>query len=174
MKEIEGIPTGDECIDILGKYMKTYHADVFEATAENLSRLRSSGPVSASQAEDSDLEMNKEEYYARLAEVEKKADELAGSQSGVTAEMNQAMSQIYQWWDDELNYIYQVLKSTMTDSEFQELKKEELEWIDYRDEYAKTAGKEFEGGTAQGYVITDAKAEATKERVYELAARVYD
>ncbi|MGL6201973.1 MAG: lysozyme inhibitor LprI family protein [Lachnospiraceae bacterium] len=173
-REIEGIPTGDECIDILGKYMEAYHIDVSEATTENLSRLRNSGSKSASQEENSELEMSKEEYYAHLAEVERKSDDLADSQTGVTVEMNQAMSQIYQWWDDELNYIYQVLKSTMTDSEFQELKEEELEWIDYRDEYAEKAGKEFEGGTAQGYVMTGAKAEATKERVYELAARVYD
>ena len=109
-------------------------------------------------------------YYEHLAWLEQREQELENSATD-QASLNQTSKEICEMWDDELNYVYQQLKKTMTEEEFQELKKEELEWIEYRDQQADAAAREWEGGSGMPMAVHMALSEATKARVYELAAR---
>ena len=82
-----------------------------------------------------------------------------------------AVAQVYEWWDDELNYVYQQLKQTLSDEEFQTLKEEELDWIDARDSEAEKVAEQWEGGSDQIIAVTEREIELTKERTYELTQR---
>ena len=65
-------------------------------------------------------------------------------------------------WDAELNYVYQQLKATLTEEEFQLLKEEELEWIEYRDQQADAAAEEWAGGSGMPMAVNSALSEVTK------------
>lgn len=119
-----------------------------------------------------------EDYYAHLEEVETQANTILNSgQQVTTVDINDMCNQVYTLWDNELNYVYQELKKILPDSEFQVLRQEELDWINYRDTQAEAATAEFRtpGSSAVGSGATAAyisrKTEVTKERVYELAKR---
>lgn len=85
-----------------------------------------------------------------------------------TAGMISLAGQEYTLWDDLLNEIYQELKDVLDDSTMDELTNKQVEWIEYRDNKAEEAGKEVEGGSMYGLVITSSKAATTKERCFEL------
>ena len=64
--------------------------------------------------------------------------------------------------------IYNKLKETLPRDEFIELQKEEISWIAQKEKDAQAAGKEYEGGTAQGLAYSSSLAKSTKDRCYEL------
>lgn len=112
-----------------------------------------------------------EDYYAHLLALEEQEAAIYGSISGDTASLIEASNQVYQMWDDELNYVYQEYKKTLTEEEFQVLKQEELGWIDARDAAAEQTAQEWSGGSGAAYAVRGTEIEYTKQRVYELAAR---
>lgn len=112
-----------------------------------------------------------EDYYAQLAWMEQREDEIYGSISGDTASLIEASNQVYVMWDDALNYVYQEYKKTLTDEEFQVLRQEELDWIDARDAAAEQTAQEWSGGSGEPYAVLGTEIEYTKQRVYELTAR---
>lgn len=109
-------------------------------------------------------------YYNELTLLEKKEQEMEDSATD-QASMNRVSGEIYEMWDDELNYVYQQLKKTLTEEEFQQLKEEELQWIEYRDQLGEEAAREWEGGSGMPMAVNTALSEATKTRTYELAYR---
>lgn len=109
-------------------------------------------------------------YYERLTLLEQKEQELEDSATDQVS-MNRTSGEIYEMWDEELNYVYQQLKKTLTEDEFQLLKEEEIEWIEYRDQLADDAAQEWAGGSGMPMAVNTALSEATKARVYELANR---
>lgn len=50
-----------------------------------------------------------------------------------------------------LNEIYEVLKHQLPTEEMHHLRKEQREWIDYRDNTAKEASLKYKGGTMEQY-----------------------
>lgn len=82
--------------------------------------------------------------------------------------MQMTASKILTVWDDELNIMYQDLKSKMSPSEFNKLQSEQVQWIKDRDAIAIAAGKEFEGGSMQGLTILYSKSSTTRDRCYEI------
>lgn len=111
-----------------------------------------------------------DEYYQKLQSIEQKEADLFG-QTTDTQSMKNAVAQVYKWWDDELNYVYQQLKQTLSDEEFQTLKEEELAWIDARDTEADKVAEQWEGGSYQTIAVTEKEIELTKQRTYELTQR---
>lgn len=106
-----------------------------------------------------------------LAQVEEQAKkQMEKLQSAVTQmDMNEASDELYQLWDQELNDIWKRLKGTLSEAEMSELTKRQREWIAFKEEAGRAAGSECEGGSIQGMIIAQKKAELTRERVYELA-----
>lgn len=111
-----------------------------------------------------------EGYYLKmLNDIEKNLSDLDYLYSdGVTANMRKAESEKYKKWDDALNEIYEVLKKQLSKTEMEKLKKEQLDWIKYRDNSAEKSAAEFKGGTLEGLQYISTSAELTKERCYEL------
>ena len=134
---------------------------VNEISAEE---TKSTSAVSEASLRDTD------EYYQKLQSLEQKEEDLYG-QTTDSQSMKDAVAQVYEWWDDELNYVYQQLKQTLSDEEFQTLKEEELDWIAARDGEAEKVAEQWEGGSDQIIAVTERKIELTKERTYELTQR---
>lgn len=87
-------------------------------------------------------------------------------------ELNETAQQLYHVWDDELNNIWNILKRNLPDEEMDELTKEQLKWITMKEESMKNAGKEVEGGSMYGMVVSLKGAELTKDRVYLLLEKI--
>ena len=134
---------------------------VDETSAEE---TKSTSAVSEASPRDTD------EYYQKLQSLEQKEEDLYG-QTTDSQSMKDAVAQVYEWWDDELNYVYQQLKQTLSDEEFQTLKEEELDWIAARDSEAEKVAEQWEGGSDQIIAVTEREIELTKERTYELTQR---
>lgn len=134
---------------------------VNEISAEE---TKSTSAVSETSPRDTD------EYYQKLQSLEQKEEDLYG-QTTDSQSMKNAVAQVYEWWDDELNYVYQQLKQTLSDEEFQTLKEEELDWIAARDSEAEKVAEQWEGGSDQIIAVTEREIELTKERTYELTQR---
>ena len=75
---------------------------------------------------------------------------------------------MYQIWDTTLNEIWEILKRNLNEEDMSALTKEQLEWIAMKEASMKEAGKEVEGGSIYGMVVSQRGARLTKDRVYEL------
>ena len=87
---------------------------------------------------------------------------------GSNADMIQAEYEKYTSWDMLLNEIYREIKKYFPENTMNDLKNVQRNWIDERDNAAKAASDEFEGGTAAPLAYNSALAEETKQRCYEL------
>lgn len=111
---------------------------------------------------------NKTTYLNKLDDIKSGLSDLDSYYAGNTAEMKYAANEEYKRWDNALNEIYNKLKETLPKDEFIELQKEEISWIAQKEKDAQAAGKEYEGGTAQGLAYSSSLAKSTKDRCYEL------
>ena len=83
-------------------------------------------------------------------------------------DMNLKSQELYELWDDELNYLWGKLKSSLPEDEFSKLLDEQRKWISEKEKSVEDAGKEFEGGSMHALVVNTEAAKITEERVYEL------
>lgn len=83
-------------------------------------------------------------------------------------EMNMKSLELYELWDEALNYIWGELKISLSEEEFAKLLDEQLVWIAEKENASKEAGKEFEGGSLYPLIVNGRAAALTEERVYEL------
>lgn len=114
-------------------------------------------------------------YYGRLGEMDKKLTAKAEeSYKKPIADQKTIADEIWKFWDDELNAIYQELRGSLTEEEFDALREEERAWLKNRDELAaRAAASENSSNSAQNLAYTRSLAESTKLRVYELAEMFY-
>ena len=105
-------------------------------------------------------------FYAeeREKEIEKK------QKAAVTQmDMNLTAAEMHQMWDDTLNIVWGLLEANLSEADMEVLRKEEREWIAFKDAEVQAAGQECEGGSIQPSVEASRAADLTKARVYELA-----
>ena len=93
--------------------------------------------------------------------------------SGVTADMNNAIQKLGDSWEAEMKKVYGLLEAKLSDSEKEKLKKEQEDWKKEVEKNADEATKEVEGGTISGVMGGNAWVTKTEERALELAKR-YD
>lgn len=102
--------------------------------------------------------------------------------NGTNAEMGTQAGQAYEAWDRELNKVYKVLMSELSDVQKTRLRNEERAWLKKMDSktkksvYEMCGGDEFNGqacGTGATLAEIGTKLDMTKERTIELA-RMYD
>lgn len=84
------------------------------------------------------------------------------------ADMNIKSKELYDIWDAALNTLWDEVKDTSSEEEFQALLEEQRTWISEKEQAVKAAGEEVAGGSMQGMVMDLKAAELTEERVYEL------
>ena len=93
--------------------------------------------------------------------------------SGVTADMNNAILKLGDSWDAEMKKVYELLLSKLSENEKAKLQKEQEEWIKKVKEDVEKSTEESEGGTISGTLGGNAWASAIEKRTLELAKR-YD
>ena len=113
---------------------------------------------------------DKKEYYTKkLNDIQTKIDkEYNFNDTITTQDMRKSSGAQYKLWDDALNEIYKELQKTLSSSDMEKLKKEELAWISKKESDAKNAADEVKGGTLEPVNYSLSLADSTKKRCYEL------
>ena len=93
--------------------------------------------------------------------------------SGITADMNNAVQKLGDSWDAEMKKVYELLLSKLSENEKAKLQKEQEEWVKKVKEDVEKSTEESEGGTISGTLGGNAWASGIEERTLELAKR-YD
>ncbi|WP_208591948.1 lysozyme inhibitor LprI family protein [Gracilibacillus suaedae] len=109
----------------------------------------------------------KETYLNKLNDTNEKTGNMEVEDSSTYALKDVAHNQ-YEAWDDLLNEIYGVLEEQLSAEEMSQLREEQRDWITHRDETAKEASLEYEGGTMEQLEYVTVLANETKERCNEL------
>ena len=107
----------------------------------------------------------------RIEDIQKEVQ--PGLDSGVTAEMNNAVSKQEELLEAEMKKVYGLLEAKLSDSEKAKLKKEQEDWKKEVEKNADEAAKEAEGGTISGVMGGNAWVSEMEKRALELAKR-YD
>ena len=114
---------------------------------------------------ESESQSNKKFYLGKLAEIESK---VKVNTNGVTVDMISDSSYNLEMWDAVLNEIYGVLNKELPQSEMNQLRGEQRQWIIDRDETADDNYDQAGGGTLSRVVYIVTLEEWTKDRCYEL------
>lgn len=101
---------------------------------------------------DTNLKISLEEKYA----------------SPKTQDMLDAANEEFSQWDYMLNEIYSTLEVQLSQEDMNNLRIEELNWINTRDLKSEAAANEFKGGTMEPLNRVMSLVTSTKERCYEL------
>ena len=93
--------------------------------------------------------------------------------SGVTADMREATTELSATWENELNTVYSLLMEKLPKAEKVKLENEQKKWLKNRNIKAKKDAKEAEGGTMEPLLFTSSIKDLNEARAIELAKR-YD
>ena len=93
--------------------------------------------------------------------------------SGVTADMREATTELSETWENELNTVYSLLMEKLPKAEKVKLENEQKKWLKTRNIKAKKDAKEAEGGTMEPLLFTSSIKDLNEARAIELAKR-YD
>lgn len=109
-----------------------------------------------------------EEY---LSSVREQSDTIKYSLANdplTQTDLNLKSMELYELWDGALNYLWEILKNTLSEEEFEELLVDQRAWITAKESASEEAGKEMEGGSMYALVVNSIAASMTEERVYVL------
>jgi uncharacterized protein YecT (DUF1311 family) len=84
-------------------------------------------------------------------------------------EINQLTAQWYQFWDDEMNFLWDRLSEEVDEETEAELLEEQQAWLQQKEEAVKNAGAAFSGGSLQAQLENMKAEEMTRARAYVLA-----
>lgn len=111
----------------------------------------------------------KEEYLQKVNDAKNEVDEMrANPIDDTTIAMKKVEGDAFDIWDGLLNEIYEVLEKQLPAEEMEQLRKEQREWIDNRDQTAKEASLKYEGGTMEQLEYVKVENDLTEERCFEL------
>jgi len=130
-------------------------------------------PTAELVAEKDDLNSNISQLDEYMSSLEEKAliiEDFLEHDAVTQTDMNMKSQELYELWDDALNYIWDELKHSLPEEEFAKLLDEQLTWIAEKELAQKEAGKDFEGGSIYPLIVNSEAARITEERVYELYA----
>lgn len=83
-------------------------------------------------------------------------------------DMNMKSQELYEIWDDALNYLLGELKNKLSEEEFAKLQDEQNIWSEEKEKAIDESKKEVEGGSMYSLVVNSEAARITEKRVYEL------
>ena len=121
------------------------------------------------QSAEQDYDISKVQEY--MTSVEEKSDILKTSleQDELTqTDMNLKSQELYELWDGALNYIWGELEATLPEDVFADLREEQRDWIEEKENAVEEVGKDFENGSLYILVVNSEAADITEERTYEL------
>lgn len=117
------------------------------------------------------IEGRRTEFIERLDNIQKELDALPekkDSDKGVTNAMKNYYGRSYEMYDKELNEIYALLKENLSPERMNELKAEQMKWIEQKEKTAEEERLKYNGGTFENVALYISLYESTKERCYEL------
>ncbi|MFA1819966.1 lysozyme inhibitor LprI family protein [Virgibacillus oceani] len=141
-------------------------SDAEEETA-NQSAENEEGSSKSNSSNNEVTESKKDEYVQKLADTKEITEELEASDSSTYA-LKEVENERWDIWDELLNEIYGVLEEQLSSGEMDQLREEQREWIELRDESALEASLEYKGGTQEHLEYVSVLANMTEERCYEL------
>ena len=112
----------------------------------------------------------KDKYLSMMDELDKEARELADAElNGNQEKLLDYTSKIYKKYDTLLNMIYSDISAALENGELEELKNDEIEWINKKDEMASYAvGSEDTSESDENWAYFDSLATSTKDRCHYL------
>ena len=120
-------------------------------------------------------DVKKENYEAEIVQrmdaVKKEVQ--PALDSGITADMNNAVQKLGDSWETEMRKVYELLLAELSENEKTKLQKEQEEWVKKVKEDVEKSTEESEGGTISGTLGGNAWASGIEQRTLELAKR-YD
>ena len=120
-------------------------------------------------------DVKKENYEAEIVQrmdaVKKEVQ--PALDSGITADMNNAVQKLGDSWEMEMRKVYELLLAELPENEKTKLQKEQEEWVKKVKEDVEKSTEESEGGTISGTLGGNAWASGIEQRTLELAKR-YD
>ncbi|QHA91006.1 lysozyme inhibitor LprI family protein [Bacillus sp. N1-1] len=114
-------------------------------------------------------ESQKEKYFKKLNSMYESDRHVEAKETMV--EMEEQEAERYQNWDKMLNEIYGVLQEQLSSDEMEQLREEQRNWVEHRDEAAKKASLKYKGGSTESLEYVATQASLTRERCYELVAK---
>lgn len=109
-----------------------------------------------------------DEYMTSIKEQSDSIKDFLEHDAETQTDMNVKSQELYELWDEALNYLWSELKNNLSEEEFAKLLDEQRIWIEEKETAVKEAGKEFQGGSIYALVVNGEAARLTEERVYEL------
>lgn len=137
--------------------------------ADNTEDTTSANTTNESQ--EAKVEGRRAEFLERLDNIQKELDALPEKEDadkGVTNAMKSYYGRSFEMYDEELNEIYALLKKELSPNIMEDLKAEQIEWIDQKEDKANEERLEYEGGTFENVALYMSLYKSTKERSYEL------
>lgn len=107
-------------------------------------------------------------YMISVAEQATSIRDYLENEAMTQYDMNMASKELYELWDEALNYLWSELKTTLSEDDYKELQSEQLTWITEKETAVNEAGKDYEGGSMYSLIIYSEAASITEERVYLL------
>lgn len=109
----------------------------------------------------------KESYLEKLNDTKNETEEMEATDSSTFA-YKKLENDRWDIWDNLLNDIYGVLNEQLPPKEMDQLKEEQRNWINHRDDRALEASLKYKGGTQEHLEYVAVLANVTEERCYEL------
>lgn len=150
-------------------HSESTQAEDNQKQADNTEDTTSANTTSESQEEK--VEGRRAEFLERLDNIQKELDALPEKEhadKGVTNAMKNYYGRAYEMYDEELNEIYALLKKELSPETMEDLKAEQIQWIDQKEDKANKERLEYEGGTFENVALYMSLYESTKDRSYEL------
>lgn len=87
-------------------------------------------------------------------------------------DINRESGVVYQKWDKLLNEVYQYLKATMSKSEFEQLKSDEMAWVYEKEAAIEEEASYWEGGSGEAMARNMTGIDYTSKRCYYLISLI--
>ena len=113
----------------------------------------------------------RQEFLEKLDKIQEELDSLEikrDSDAGVTNAMRSFYGISYDKYDEALNEIYDIFKEELPEDTMNDLQKEQLKWIEEKEDKAMKDSEEYKGGTFEFVAYYISLYESTKDRCYEL------
>lgn len=138
------------------------------ASSEAESSSQESSEAEQEEVSSSEVDNSLEEYMASLKQQSDSIKNSLANDPLKQDEINAKATELYELWDDALNYLWKELKKALPEDEFKKLQAEQLQWIADKEKAVEEAGKEFEGGSIYQFIVSQEAATITEKRTYEL------
>ncbi|SES18249.1 Uncharacterized conserved protein YecT, DUF1311 family [Gracilibacillus ureilyticus] len=128
-------------------------------------------PTNETNKEDTDTSAVslKEEYLQKLNAAKQEMDKMQENpEDSSTYALKKIEGERFDVWDGLLNEVYGVLQDQLSHDKMEQLREEQREWIEYRDNTAKEASLQYEGGTMEQLEYVAVMNDLTEDRTFEL------